>query len=69
MRPLLLAILPGAIALAALLTTDLAGQTPSHPGQVKWGSQRYIEYIVGNAPLILTMPHGGHLKPPGVFPV
>jgi N-formylglutamate amidohydrolase len=52
--------------IGALLAGCLTGQGASYPGKVIWGSQRYVEYIVGNAPLVLTMPHGGYLKPPSV---
>jgi hypothetical protein len=33
------------------------------PGQSYFGRNNYIEYIAGNAPVILTAPHGGALTP------
>lgn len=32
-------------------------------GKSYFGQQNYIEYIAGNAPLIIAAPHGGSLKP------
>jgi N-formylglutamate amidohydrolase len=61
--PLTLRLAP--VALLFLAGSPMA-QAANHPGMVVWGSQRYVEYIVGNAPLILALPHGGYLKPPGV---
>lgn len=33
------------------------------PGKSYWGRNKYIEYLVGNSPVIITAPHGGRLKP------
>ena len=41
-------------------------QVPNSPGDVIWGSNRYVEYIVGNAPVVISMPHGGYLKAPQI---
>jgi N-formylglutamate amidohydrolase len=38
-------------------------QTNFIPGKSYFGQQNYIEYIAGNAPLIIAAPHGGTLKP------
>src|SRR5262245_22464095 len=47
-----------------------AGATRSHalyiPGKSYFGAQGYIEYIAGNAPVILTAPHGGDLLPASI---
>lgn len=32
-------------------------------GEKYFGSKKYIEYLAGNFPLIISVPHGGHLKP------
>src|SRR5687768_2585032 len=36
---------------------------PYVPGQSYFGRNQYIEYIAGNAPIILSAPHGGSLTP------
>jgi hypothetical protein len=36
------------------------------PGQSYYGENRYIEYIAGNLPVILSASHGGDLAPPGI---
>ena len=36
---------------------------PYTPGQSYFGRNRYVEYIAGNAPVILSAPHGGDLAP------
>jgi hypothetical protein len=36
------------------------------PGQSYLGTNGYIEYIAGNAPVIFTAPHGGTLQPPSI---
>src|SRR5262245_29959473 len=47
-----------------------AGATRSHaayiPGHSYFSAQGYIEYIAGNAPVILTAPHGGDLLPASI---
>lgn len=36
---------------------------PYTPGQSYFGRNDYIEYVAGNAPVILSAPHGGDLEP------
>lgn len=33
------------------------------PGQAYFGTKGYVEYVAGNAPIILSAPHGGALTP------
>ncbi len=67
------------LAKAALATTAVflaaCGDTPSvpiippgpyTPGQSYFGRNNYIEYIAGDAPLILSATHGGSLSPPEI---
>ena len=47
-------------------TPTLAAAIPAGPyvpGQSYFGRNGYVEYIAGNAPVILTAPHGGTLVP------
>ncbi|HEX8672377.1 MAG TPA: hypothetical protein VF710_10820 [Longimicrobium sp.] len=47
------------------VTAPPAGVQPVSytPGQSYFGRNRYVEYIAGNAPVILSAPHGGDLTP------
>lgn len=43
------------------------GATPAGtvvPGQSVFGKNNFIEYVVGNLPIVISVPHGGYLKPP-----
>jgi hypothetical protein len=40
-----------------------ANDTQYMPGQSYFGTNNYIEYVAGNAPVILTAPHGGSVQP------
>ena len=33
------------------------------PGQSVFGRHNFIEYVVGNLPIIISVPHGGYLRP------
>lgn len=48
----------GSMALVAQECPTLA------PGTVLMGQNDYIEYRVGNMPIVLSIPHGGYLTPP-----
>ena len=43
----------------------LAAQTTETliPGRSYFGEKHYIEYIAGNMPLVISVPHGGHMEP------
>ena len=59
---------------AAAPTPPTAPTTPVVPpaptvyvaGQSYFGRNNYVEYLAGNAPVILTAPHGGALTPSGI---
>lgn len=36
------------------------------PGQTVFGTNNYIEYIPGNIPIIISVPHGGYLVPTSI---
>jgi len=42
------------------------GQTAYEPGKSYFGRGNYVEYIAGDAPLIISAPHGGSLRPAGI---
>jgi hypothetical protein len=61
-----------AVALLLLTSCVMARTSPAGPeaeaalhvpGKSYFGSNGYIEYVAGNAPVILTAPHGGSLAP------
>ena len=58
---LLRKLLP-AFALTALLCGSSAGPETLER-KVEWGDERYIEWQVGEAPIVISIPHGGGLRP------
>lgn len=46
--------------------TTTPGTTSFVPGQSYLGRNGYVEYLAGNAPVILTAPHGGALTPASI---
>lgn len=58
-------IRPNLALLAALAVGGLAAQTdaPLVPGNSLFSESNHIEYLTGDLPIILTVPHGGHLTP------
>lgn len=40
-----------------------AGSEEKIPGRSYFGTDRYVEYLAGDLPIVLTSPHGGSLKP------
>ncbi|MEE2931691.1 MAG: hypothetical protein VX370_04105 [Bacteroidota bacterium] len=45
------------------LPTIIFGQQNFIPGQSYFGQNNYVEYIAGNLPIIIGVPHGGILTP------
>lgn len=54
------------IVLAALSGAAVAAAQAGVVGSVRWSQDRFVEYIVGNAPIVLSAGHGGDLRPPGI---
>jgi hypothetical protein len=36
------------------------------PGESLFGKNEYVEYLPGNLPIVISVPHGGYEKPPGI---
>lgn len=50
------------LALLASAVAAVAAQ-PKVVGQSYFGTDRYVEYVAGDLPIVLTAPHGGRLQP------
>jgi N-formylglutamate amidohydrolase len=67
----LLLLAPANSALSASAPSTAPAAAPSTaaepaPGQSLFGTDRYIEYRVGDLPIVITAPHGGRLKPDAI---
>jgi N-formylglutamate amidohydrolase len=51
------------LTLATVGTTGGAESAEKIPGQSYFGTEKYVEYIAGDLPIVLTSPHGGRLRP------
>src|SRR5438477_10191673 len=51
----------GVFALSLSLTATAADEY--QPGQTYFGREKYIEYLAGDVPVIISAPHGGRDKP------
>ena len=66
MRHRLLVTLVAATACAGATTARVSDNPQYVPGRSYFGTSSYIEYIAGDAPVILTAPHGGALNPTSI---
>lgn len=57
--------LPLFAACGSLLSADAAEPAPAafEPGRSYFGRSNYVEYLAGDLPLIISVPHGGTLAP------
>ena len=55
-----------AISLLLLIPATAATSAEKIPGQSYFGTERYVEYLAGDLPIVLTSPHGGRLKPDSI---
>lgn len=55
------------LAVAALACSSAAAEsTEKVPGQSYFGTNKYVEYLAGDLPIVLTSPHGGRLRPDSI---
>jgi len=57
---------PLLVAASIVLATQSLEAQRFVPGKTYWGTNRYVEYIAGNAPIVLSSGHGGYLEPPNI---
>ncbi len=53
-------------AVTATTTVAVSATSAYFAGQSYFGRSNYVEYVAGNAPVILTAPHGGALTPTSI---
>ena len=54
------------LALIAIVCASAAAPAEKIPGQPTFGTDRYVESIAGELPIVLTAPHGGRLRPEAI---
>ena len=59
-------VLASTTACAGATTAKSTNEPQYVPGHSYFGADNYIEYIAGDAPVILTAPHGGALNPASI---
>jgi N-formylglutamate amidohydrolase len=66
MRLILLTFFATTLAISSS-TPASAAETPAKiPGQAYFGTDRYVEFLAGDLPIVLTSPHGGRLRPSSI---
>lgn len=53
-------------AFLSLLVVAAAADGKPKSGEPQFGTARYVEYVAGDLPIVLTAPHGGRLKPDAI---
>ena len=56
------------LVLAAATPAPAATPPAKVPGQSYFGTARHVEYIAGDLPLVITVPHGGRAQPADLPP-
>ncbi len=56
----------GVFGLCVLASQLPAAPADKIPGQSYFDPARYVEYVAGDLPIVLTSPHGGRLKPDAI---
>ncbi len=56
------------ILLAVASPAPAAAPAPKVPGQSYFGTARHVEYLAGDLPLVITVPHGGRAQPADLPP-
>jgi len=51
-----------AVSILAVVPITAATLAKQIPGQSYFGTERYVDDITGDRPIVLTSPHGGRLK-------
>jgi hypothetical protein len=56
------------LAFATLASVRASAEsTEKVPGQSYFGTHKYVEYLAGDLPIVLTSPHGGRLRPDAIL--
>jgi hypothetical protein len=56
------------ILIAVASPAPAAAPAPKVPGQSYFGTARHVEYLAGDLPLVITVPHGGRAQPADLPP-
>jgi hypothetical protein len=56
------------LVLTAASPAPAAVPAPKVPGESYFGTDRHVEYVAGDLPLVITVPHGGRAQPADLPP-